>query len=101
MIEVVLFQEEGFFIGLKVTGHAPDTFGKQGQNILCAAVSMLSQTIYLYLKKRSLIESEIIQKGHLEFYTKKENRSNIPFDIFLDGIQNLEGQYPTEIKLIL
>lgn len=93
--------KKGNYTGLISQGHAPDSFGKQGNNILCAAVSTLVQTLYLHLKIMSNVSHETIRKGLLELEvieTSKE--TNLSFEVIMTGIHNLFKQYPEEIQLV-
>ena len=75
-------------------GHAPSTFGKSGENILCSAVSVLAQTLYLLLEESNNIANKMIEKGNLELIISQPNKTtNIQFEFFLRGIFNLQKQY--------
>jgi uncharacterized protein YsxB (DUF464 family) len=99
LISIEVFSSNGIYTGLKLTGHAPTSFGSPGENILCAAVSVLSQTLYLYCKKNYIVFSERIEKGFLGFSIEESLSSSVPFDMFLEGITNLEVQYPNSIQI--
>jgi len=93
--------KKGNYTGLISRGHAPDSFGKQGNNILCAAVSILVQTLYLHLKIMSNVSHETIRKGFLELEVSETNKeTNLTFEVIMTGIHNLFKQYPEEIQLV-
>jgi len=93
--------KKGNYIGLISEGHAPDSFGKKGSNILCAAVSTLVQTLYLHLKIMSNVSHETIRKGYLELEVSKTSKdTNLAFKVIMTGIHNLLKQYPEEIQLV-
>ena len=93
--------KKGNYIGLISEGHAPDSFGKKGNNILCAAVSTLVQTLYLHLKIMSNVSHETIRKGFLSLEVSETNKdTNLTFEVIMTGIHNLFKQYPEEIQLV-
>lgn len=93
--------KKGNYTGLVSEGHAPDSFGKKGNNILCAAISTLVQTLHLHLKIMSNVSRETIRKGFLEIEVSKANKeTNLAFDVIMTGIHNLFKQYPEEIQLV-
>lgn len=101
MIEIEVFYHENFFQKLIVQGHASEIFGKKGKNTLCAAVSVLTQTLYLHYKQNGFIQTESIKDGYLEFSLNNQNsETNLSFETIHIGLKNIQIQYPNEIKLI-
>lgn len=100
MISVRIGLENQFYHTLLVRGHAPGKFGVKGENILCAAVSVLSQTLLLVLledNNASIFEN---QPGNLSFEIKSPTeKSNIQFEFLFKGLKNLESQYRDIIKI--
>ncbi|MBK8399206.1 MAG: ribosomal-processing cysteine protease Prp [Leptospiraceae bacterium] len=93
--------KKGNYTGLISEGHAPDSFGKKGNNILCAAISTLVQTLHLHLKIMSNVSRETIRKGFLELEVSETNKeTNLSFEVIMTGIHNLNKQYPEEIQLV-
>lgn len=93
--------KKGNYTGLVSEGHAPNSFGKKGNNILCAAVSTLVQTLYLHLKIMSNVSRETIRKGFFEIEILKASKeTNLVFEVIMTGIHNLFKQYPEEIQLV-
>ncbi len=89
------------YTGLISQGHAPNSFGKKGNNILCAAVSVLVQTLFLHLKIMSNVSRETIREGFLELEVSKTNKeTNFSFAVIMTGIHNLIKQHPEEIQLV-
>lgn len=83
-------------------GHSPIEQGKPGENILCAAVSALTQSLVIHLKKRNNVKALKMEKGYLEFeISNPGNNSNIASELVLEGLLDLEIQYPELIKTIL
>ncbi|NBU98668.1 MAG: ribosomal-processing cysteine protease Prp [Spirochaetia bacterium] len=93
MINIEVKKSKEFYIYLRVEGHAPNEFGKPGENIFCAAVSALTQTLLLCVSKRNIVEILKNQKGILEYnITKPDMQSNIEFEFMLIGLENLKKQ---------
>lgn len=100
MIKIYLKKGNQYYTGLKITGHAPSLFGKKGENILCAGVSVLVQTLYLYLKEKGNILTEEVKKGYLDFsILSSGEETQKSFDLILTGIRDLKTQYPEFIEI--
>ncbi len=94
MIQIQYKLEKSFYKYLKVEGHAPSTFGKSGENILCSAVSVLAQTLYLLLDKSGNLGAKNIEKGNMEVTISHPNETtNTQFEFFLQGTLALQKQY--------
>ncbi len=94
MIQIQYKIEKSFYNYLKVEGHAPSTFGKSGENILCSAVSVLAQTLYLLLDESGNLSAKNIEKGNMEVTIFHPNETtNTQFEFFLRGTLNLQKQY--------
>lgn len=94
MIQIQYKIEKSFYKYLKVEGHAPSTFGKSGENILCSAVSVLAQTLYLLLDESGNVSAKNIEKGNMEVTIFHPNETtNTQFEFFLRGTLNLQKQY--------
>jgi uncharacterized protein YsxB (DUF464 family) len=86
--------EKSFYNYLKVDGHAPSTFGKIGENILCSAVSVLAQTLLLLLDEAGNVSAKKIEKGTIEMSISHPNETtNTQFEFFLRGTRSLQNQY--------
>ncbi len=93
MIKIEIKKSNEFYNYLRVEGHAPIEFGKPGDNIFCAAVSILTQTLLLSVSKRDRVEILNNQKGLLEYnISKPDMQTNIEFEFMLTGLENLKKQ---------
>ena len=105
MIRVEIKKIGDSVVGLYSKGHAPKEFGEKGNNVLCAAVSSLLQTLLLYLKKEKLVSAHTMKPGFLDFslLEKRNPRAEIviehAFSFVYGGLENLQAQYPNEIEL--
>jgi uncharacterized protein YsxB (DUF464 family) len=97
----VLYKKENLgYSYLKVEGHAPSTFGKKGENILCSAVSALTQTLVLALHEDGNLQTKSLEIGIVEFTIPEPNsQTNIQFEMILNGILNLQKQYSDILKV--
>jgi uncharacterized protein YsxB (DUF464 family) len=97
----VLYKKENLgYSYLKVEGHAPSTFGKKGENILCSAISALTQTLVLALQQDGNLQTKSLENGILEFaIPEPSEKTNIQFEIILNGILNLQKQYSDILKV--
>lgn len=104
MIRIQVSKRYNFYTGLKVEGHASAKFGKQGNNILCAAVSAITQTLIMYLQTHDLLASFKAEKGLSKIECKKtyfgQLKINHAFDFVLVGLQDLQDTYPEEIEIV-
>ena len=107
MIVVEIYRnKENYIKRYKISGHA--NYADHGQDIVCAAVSILGQTILLSLGKVVGLEKDLkykIQDGFLDVKLPKEidnsilEKTQIVLDTFLIGIKSLIDSYPEYIKL--
>lgn len=102
MISLRLVKSHGKYKSLRLEGHAPASFGSSGENILCAGVSVLSQSCFLYLQKNDLLREIVWEKGRLGFQiTKPSSESEICMEILVTGMQDLKDQYPKWIDIYI
>lgn len=85
-----------------VSGHSRKE--KKGKDILCAAVSAVSQTAVLMLEKTDGLTQTVEQKdGFLKTVCKiteeSNNRTEIILEFFLTGITELAVLEPEEIRI--
>lgn len=94
----------GNYLEISFEGHVSKKHGKHGKNIVCAAISMLSQTALKYLESIGSIDEYTVSDGYLKFTTKKRFinciRINAIFDYMITGLKDLAEQYPDEVKLV-
>lgn len=95
---MVLEQSKGKVQGIRVTGHA--MAGKPGEDIVCAAVSVLTQTILLGIMEA--LERQIPyerESGNLSFRVPKElsDQEVVKVDTLMNtlrlGMKNLKEGY--------
>lgn len=88
--------------GIKLTGHA--NYAKHGEDIVCAAVSVLAQTTLLGLVDVLKINVDYkIDEGYLEFNLENDNKNdsiNALLNTFEAGIENLLLDYGKYLKLV-
>ena len=84
-----------------VSGH--EGYARHGEDIVCAAVSILSQTILIGLVE--VLKQDVryeISDGYLEFSLENKNNNdsiNALLDTFELGIENLLQEYGSYLKL--
>lgn len=111
MTEIKIFRNQnGHVVEYEVAGHAD--FDDYGRDILCAAVSVLSQTTILALEKVCSISQNDMEisldeeTGYLkvslsEGLTKDQrNSANIVLSTMIVGMEDLALQYPKHINLM-
>ncbi|MCX7998496.1 MAG: ribosomal-processing cysteine protease Prp, partial [Leptospiraceae bacterium] len=105
-------QHVGVITKVKVSGHSPSDMGKKGENLLCAGISVLAQSVFLYLWKQGRIQNFIRKDGLLEFEIAQTEKfedaesldsANVQaaLQILILGVQDLQAQYPNEISIEL
>lgn len=92
---VVSVQEEAVI----VSGHAG--YDEHGKDIVCAAVSILAQTlIETIIKKTDVKINYVIQSGYIEIECKRKSRDvQLLFDAFFIGLQMLAANYPNNVQI--
>lgn len=110
MINVQIFRDNEYIIGYKIIGHA--YFAKYGEDIVCAAISVLSQTSLMALvevcgiEERKLDYSIDDRTGFLEVYLPKNidlvsiEKSQIVLKTFELGVKSIIESYPNNVALI-
>lgn len=97
MIKIHLFRKNGNIIGFEASGHSG--YASEGSDIVCSAVSALTQTTALGLEKRLNLplyvsigsESMRCMLEHTE--TKQLEQAAVLFDTLLLGLRAIEGSY--------
>ncbi|EMM87577.1 PF04327 family protein [Leptospira santarosai str. 2000027870] len=102
MIRIRITHNGKFYTSLESEGHSSASLGNKGENLLCSAVSVLVQTLYLHLLRSGKAKPGEIRDGYLRFEVLVEQDALIQnsFDLILSGLKNLKNQYPKEIELI-
>lgn len=102
MIKVRVFKKSSS-IGYNIKGHAD--YDEHGRDILCAAVSILSHTIYRSLCVNLDLEKDLdvkTQDGFMNVCVNKRNSEiELLVDTLIEGIKSLEEDYGDFIKLTL
>lgn len=84
---------------VKISGHAD--YAPPGQDIVCAAVSVLSQTLIESLER--LTEDTItynIKPGMVDInYRNLSERGKLLLDSFFVGVRMIAAEYPDNVKL--
>ena len=85
--------------GLSIDGHA--NFAEQGKDIVCAAVSVLAQTLIASIEELTDDDvRSVIEHGHIELnYRNLSEMSRVLIDSFLIGCRMLESEYPECVTL--
>lgn len=85
--------------GLTIDGHA--NFAEQGKDIVCAAVSVLAQTLIESIEELTADDvRSVIEHGHIELnYRNLSETSRVLMDSFFIGCRMLESEYPECVTL--
>jgi uncharacterized protein YsxB (DUF464 family) len=105
LIEIKIHKKQGLFVGLSSTGHASRESGLRGENLVCAGVSTLLQTLFLYLKKEKIVEKSRLNPGELEFTLSQVRNPKLSilidqaFQMTILGLESLQKDHPESILL--
>lgn len=104
MVEIKIFRDDQSIFGFSVAGHAD--FSARGSDIVCSAISALSQTAPLALEKIAGVQPLCTRKdGLLECHVPSDVDQGrfitcqVIFKTILTGIDNIAKQYPHFIKV--
>ncbi|MDH5680284.1 MAG: ribosomal-processing cysteine protease Prp [Spirochaetota bacterium] len=104
MIKLTIEEKGQIFTSFCVEGHS--SLGKKGNNLLCAGVSSLSQSIFLAI--RDILKLELAwskEDGYLKCVlpnslTEKENEMvSLLIMTLIQGFEDLKRQFPREMTL--
>lgn len=105
MIEIKVVRENGELLGYEIKGHAK--FANEGEDIVCAAVSVLAQTgIFSLSRLLSLEVQKTIDKGSLScslpenITEEKKKEAKLIMNTVLVGMYETARSYPDRIKII-
>lgn len=102
MIKIIFRQTEMYY-RLEVKGHA--YYDVPGKDIVCAAVSAITQALALKLDKIYLSEEILTYNGQLDMLVKrdkdKEEVLEALFDMAITYLVELENHYPEHVKVFL
>jgi uncharacterized protein YsxB (DUF464 family) len=106
MIKVVIKKKGASYKGVSISGHA--YANEPGKDIVCAAVSVLGQTLANAVEEIAEIDEAklnmTIDNGLLTLSipsTERQAVVDILFRNFEIGIEGIVGGYPTYVKLII
>lgn len=102
MIDVKVFKKKDS-VGFNINGHAD--YAEHGEDIVCAAVSVLSYTIYRSLIVNLSLEKKMNAKQNDGFMSVvvsiRNEQIDLLFDTFIEGMRSLEEGYGDFIRLTL
>lgn len=106
MLEVYIDYQDNDIIYFKVTGHAG--YAEEGQDIYCAGVSAITQTVLLgldkHLKQKAIFK---IEKGYLDCSLARElsaednSKAQIILSTMEAGLLSMAEAYGEYIKVII
>ncbi len=99
------FEENKKKISIAVEGHS--LFDKKGKDIVCAAISVLSQTMILTISGiLHITQNYIIREGYLkteidisDLNRERKNNLKIILDFFCIGIFEIAKNYPDAVDI--
>ncbi len=105
MIKIVIIRNfKSDIIEFNVKGHAG--FAKHGQDIVCAAVSVLTQTALIGIHEYAKVESKYqVSDGNLkckipsDISADKRNIINPILETMVLGLKNIKEEYSSYIKI--
>lgn len=99
MIKIIIKTDEDKIIGYNVFGHA--NFAPKGKDIVCSAVSSITQTALLGLKELLKKDIEFEQdNGLLRVQISNPDKdSNLVLETMLLGLKEIEKIYPKNVLL--
>ena len=102
MISVVISKHQDKYINVTLNGHAG--YADHGQDIVCSAVSALTQTFVRGIEKnlKARFKGEFLSGNcNLSIEVPKENseKFKIICDIFKDGFSKISESYPEQVKM--
>ena len=99
MIKIIIKTDEDKIIGYNVFGHA--NFAPKGKDIVCSAVSSITQTALLGLKELLKKDIEFEQDNGLlrGQINNPDKDSNLVLETMLLGLKEIEKIYPKNVLL--
>ena len=103
MVKVKIYTDaDGRIYRFAAEGHSG--FAPHGEDIVCAAVSVLLQTAVLGLEKVACIRPEVaIDDGYLICHLSREQTSNTAVSVILKtmllGLQAIQGEYGNYVSV--
>lgn len=82
-------------IDIRIRGHANYA---RGDDIVCAGVSVLAQSVLLAASRRGLLRARRVGKGNLEMTLTNTVDTRGFVAVLIDGLEDLSEQYPTHVE---
>lgn len=92
----VTYFEQSDEISIEVQGHSG--YAEFGKDIVCAAISVLLQTLVYHLEDNADYMDSNIDNGYVFCYARGGD-ARVSFDTILTGLQLIESQYPDYIEI--
>ena len=108
MVRVTFFQQKGVFDGFLSEGHA--AYDEEGWDIVCAAVSALTQTILAACLEQLSCGDEVrwkVQKGFLEMdlpeqiSQEDQKTAEVLLKALWSGLKMIQEQYPEYVSVVI
>ena len=84
---------------LYVHGHSG--YAQRGKDIVCAGVSVLVQTLAIYLAEKGFDPEVIIGDGEMSVKAPYTGAAAVSFEFCLTGLLALSDAYPENIKILI
>lgn len=105
MTQIKIFRQNKNIMGFECSGHTG--YGEQGSDIVCAAISTLTLTCILGLKKVQKQDVDVRRddkKGYLRVVLKtndlkKIDQSQVLFETMLLGLKEIQSAYKKYLRL--
>lgn len=106
MVRIVFSQKDGFFQGFSTSGHAE--YDEEGYDIVCAAVSALTQTALAGLLEQLEAADAVqwkLEKGYLEtelpdgLGKKDRETAQVLLKALCTGLTMIQKQYPDYVTV--
>ncbi len=101
MILAKVYYKEGLITGFQIEGHSPKEYGEKGENLLCAGVSTLLQTVHSFMGWKERLDSESKRDGFLEFQVRADQLAEFQMlgEAVEFGLKSLAKDHPTVIQI--
>lgn len=84
--------------GFIVTGHAE--YAEHGADIVCSAVSAMTQMTHLALSRHTDIKS-VIKPGNMGVWVEEPNvYTNVLIDAMINGLRHVTKQFPKNVQIL-
>lgn len=101
MINVYFYFVNKKIIGFRIEGHAK--YAPYGQDIVCAAVSTISQAVVkglMQVQKMNITYNSNEKAGYMEMLLKERvSDAQVLLQTMLVTLEDIEQQYPNNVKI--